>query len=364
MEHFQILAKDKKSKARIGKLKTAHGTIETPFFMPVATNAAARYITQEQLQETKTEAIICNGFMLSLKPGLEIIKEFGGIHKFMNWDKIIFTDSGGFQMLSERFLKGTTEHGIHFRSPFDARTHFVTPEKAIQIQNALGADCIMALDFVPEYREDKAYIAKAVKQTHAWAEKCIAAHTNKKQLLFGITQGGIYPDLRKQSAKFINKVDFAGVAIGGLCIGESKEKMFQMVDVSIPLLDEEKPRYLMGVGSPRDLIEAVAHGIDIFDSCFPTRTGRHGNILTTRGNYDITKAKWQYSKLPLDEQCACFVCKKYTRAYIHHLFKVEEATGLMLVSYHNIWLIQDLMQKIRKAIKEGKFEKLRKEFSR
>ncbi|HLC66939.1 MAG TPA: tRNA guanosine(34) transglycosylase Tgt [Candidatus Nanoarchaeia archaeon] len=365
---FKIIHTDRRSAARLGKFKTAHGMIETPFFMPVATKAAAKFLTNSQLIELGTEAMICNGFVLSLKPGIEVIQKARGLHRFMRWDSILFTDSGGFQMLSPKFLVGTDDNGITFRSPFDLSKQYVTPEKAIEIQNVIGADVIMALDYVPQYRKDKPYIAAAVKQTHAWLTRCVDQHAKrpmnaKDQLLFGITQGGVYPDLRKQSAKFINDSDVDGLALGGLCIGEDKKEMYRAIDVSVKLLDEDKPRYLMGVGSPADIVEAVAHGVDIFDSCFPTRTARHGQAFTSKGYLDITQLKWRLDQSPLDPLCNCFVCKTYTRSYLHHLSKGGEPLGLMLLSYHNVFFVQNVIQEIRQSLRKGTFGQLRKRYA-
>lgn len=368
MSIFRITKTDRRSKARSGKLKTAHGTFETPFFMPVATKAAVKFLTHHQLTDAGSEVLICNGFILSLKPGADLIRKAGGLHKFMHWDGGIFTDSGGFQMLSPRYLIGTDKEGITFRSPFDQSKQHVTPEQSILFQNTIGADVIMALDYVPHFKKDKAYIAAAVKQTHTWLDRCVAQHRKrpsyvKDQLLFGITQGGVYPDLRKQSAKFINQSDVDGLALGGLCIGENKKEMYNAIDVSVKLLDEDKPRYLMGVGSPADIVEAVAHGVDIFDSCFPTRTARHGQAFTSKGYLDITKLRWKSDTQKLDPDCTCTTCTNFTRRYLHHLYKSEEPLGLMLLSYHNVFFVQQVIWEIRERLKKGTFGELRKRYA-
>ncbi len=356
---FEVKAED--GKARFGELETSHGRITTPFFMPVATKAAAKYLNNDDLISVGTEAIIVNAFVLYLKPGLEVVEQFGGIHKFMNWDKVIFTDSGGFQMLSKDFLvMVSNKKGIHFRSPYDNKRHIVTPEKAIEIENILNADVAMALDFVPQYKKDYDYNVEAVKKTHVWAERCRKAHDNEKQLLFGITQGGTYDDLRIKSAKFIDSLGFDGVAIGGLCIGETKEDMYRAIDVSLPHISKDKPRYLMGVGSPKDLIESVAHGIDIFDSRFPTQSARHARIFTSKGDIIITKQIYKKDEAPLDEECRCLVCKRFSRAYIHHLFKSDEPNAKHYASMHNLFVVQDTIRKIRKAIDNNDFGELRK----
>ncbi len=359
---FKTLAEDRKTKARVGKLRTAHGAIETPFFMPVTTKGTAKQLSQEELQKTKTETIICNALLLSLRPGLDIIQNAGGLHDFIRWDKVIFTDSGGFQMVSKNFLKKVTKNAIHFRSPYDQQEIVMTPERAIMVENSLGADVAMTLDHVEHYLRDKKRIQEAMETTHRWAAQCIDAHTNKKQLLFGITQGGTFADLRAASAKAINGMDFDGVALGGLCLGESKEIMHRMVELSVPLLDEHKPRYLMGVGTPKDLVEAVALGIDIFDSCFPTRTARHGLSFCAGKNIDITKKQWSRDKSSLDKNCVCAVCKTFSKAYIHHLFRSHEFMGQRYVSYHNIAFIQQVVKEIRQAIREGTFAEYRKKY--
>jgi queuine tRNA-ribosyltransferase len=352
----------KEGKARIGKLETAHGTLETPFFMPVLTKGATKHVSHNELYEMNTECMICNAFILYLTPGLDVIKKFGGIHKFINWKKPAFTDSGGFQMLKKSFLIQVSRKGVHFRSPFDSSKHIITPEKAIEIQNIINSDVAMCLDFVPHYGNSKEYMETAMNKTHEWAKRCKAAHKNPKQLLFGITQGGTFKDLREESAKFLNNLNFDGYSIGGLCIGEGIQKTMETIDWSTPHLNENKPRYLMGAGSPMDLVEGVYHGIDIFDSIYPTRHARHGQIFTSKGNILIKKVKHKEDPLPLDPDCDCFVCKQHSRAYIHHLLKNKNHTAFRLVSYHNLYFIQQLIQKIRKAIKGNQYEEFRNDF--
>ncbi len=349
----------KEGKARVGTLETAHGRLETPFFMPVATKGSTKHISHQELEEMNTDCIICNAFILYLTPGLEVIKE---LHQFINWQKPIFTDSGGFQMLKKQFLIQVSKKGVHFRSPFDNSKHIISPEKAIEIQNHLNSDVAMCLDFVPHYGNSYEYMKETLVKTHDWAKRCKAAHKNKNQLLFGITQGGTFQDLREESAKFMNSLDFDGYSIGGLCIGENKEETLKAIDWSTPFLDENKPRYLMGAGSPIDLVEGVYHGIDIFDSIYPTRHARHGQIFTSKGDLLIRKSKHRLDEKPLDENCSCFVCKTYSRSYLHHLLKNKNHNGYKLVSYHNLYFIQKLIQNIRKAIKEEKYEEFRNEF--
>ena len=350
---LKLISED--SGARYGKLKTSHGTIETPFFMPIATKGTAKQISQDELKELGSDAIIANAFILHLKPGLDIIKKFKGIHSFMKWDRVVFTDSGGFQILSKSFLHKADEKGVYFKNPFDGSKRFFTPEDIIKIEESIRADVAMALDFVPHYGHTKDYISECTRITHLWANRCIKVHDDKKQLLFGICQGGTFRDLREKSAKFINGLDFDGVALGGLGIGEGSKLMSNAIKWSTKNIDEDKTRYLMGVGSPEDLIEAISLGIDCFDSRFPTKNARRGTIFTWKGRLRLLQARHQYSKKPLDEDCDCFVCKDYSRAHIRHLLKQGEGVGFRLASYHNLYFLQRLMDKSREAIKKGKF---------
>jgi len=350
-------------KARTGILKTRTGEYETPFFMPVATKAAVKYLDFQELKETNTTAIISNAFLLYLKPGLDVIKNHNGLHSFSTWGKCIFTDSGGFQVLSLRdFKEKFSDKGLKFKSPFDGALHELTPKKIMEIEQSLGSDVAMALDQMPLYNSSYEEVKKATERTHIFAEQCIKYHTDKSQLLFGIAQGGIFSDLRVKSTKFISSLNFDGVALGGLAVGEPIEKMFEMIRLSIPLIPESKPRYLMGVGSPREIIRAVEYGIDIFDSVWPTRNARHGKIFTSFGYLEIEKSSNKNSLEPLDKKCKCNVCKNYTRSYLHHLFKTNEPAGKKLLTYHNIFFIQEMMQKIRQSIKENKWGELKNEY--
>ena len=354
---FRLIHSD--GKARIGKLKTKHGIVETPLFMPVATKEAVKLIDTSELKEMNVQGIISNAFLLSLKPGLDIAKD---LHKFMDWDRIIFTDSGGFQILSmNNVFKGIKKNGINFKNPFNGEEHLLTPEKVMEIQKILGSDVAMALDHMPLYGLDFKKIKEAVDDTHRWAEICLEKK-NEKQLLFGIAQGGIYPELRKKSTEFINSLGFDGVALGGLCIGESKEEMHKMIKLSIPLI-KDKPRYLMGVGNPVDLINCIGEGIDIFDSVFPTRNARHGHVMTKKGVVNIENSRYRKDFSALDENCRCKVCRKYSKAYINHLFNSTEYLGLRLATYHNLFFIQNLIKDVKKAIKEENFDKFKKEFT-
>ncbi|MBS3108660.1 tRNA guanosine(34) transglycosylase Tgt [Candidatus Woesearchaeota archaeon] len=354
---FKIVSEQ--GKARLGKLKTAHGIIETPFFMPVATKAAMKHLSKDDLDNTN--AIITNTLLISLKPGLEIISHFNGLHNFMSWDKVIFTDSGGFQVLSEFFYDKISESGFYFKSPYDGKVHLLTPERAIEIQNALGSDVAMALDDVPHHNSSRS-ISNCVKRTHEWAARCKEAHKNENQLLFGITQGSIDKKLRVKSAKFINSLDFDGIALGGLGIREEKKAMYNMIDFSLPYLNKEKPRYLMGIGSPKEIINAVDHGIDIFDSCFPTRTARHGGLFTKNGRIDILRGIYAKDKSPIEKDCTCYFCKNFSKAYLRHLLKSEVPLAFRYVSIHNVHFIQEMMKEIRKSIKKNYFDDVKKEY--
>ncbi len=358
---FKITHKSNKSRA--GILRTRTGEYETPFFMPVATKAAAKYLDVNELGEINTSAIISNAFLLYLKPGLDVIKKHKGIHNFMNWKKCIFTDSGGFQVLSlNNFKDKFSDNGLKFKSPFDGSLHELTPKKVMEIEEAIGSDVAMCLDQMPLYNSSREQVEQATRRTHLFAEQCVKYHKDSKQLLFGIAQGGTFPDLRAESSKFISSLPFDGIALGGLAVGEPLEKMKEMIKISIENMPEEKPKYLMGVGSPKEIIEAVEQGVDIFDSVWPTRNARHGSLLTSEGELDIGKSIHKTSLLPVDKNCNCKVCKNYTRAYLHHLHKANEPLGNKLLTYHNLFFMQTLMQKLRKAIKDSKFEELKQEY--
>lgn len=354
---YKVIEED--SGARIGKLKTNHNIVETPIFMPVATRASVKHISSSDLNEIGCEAIIANAFHLYLKPGVQLIKKAGGLHKFMNFEKCIFTDSGGFQILSSDFFVRRTGKGVVFRS-YDRKEHVMTPEKCMEVQQGLGADVAMALDDVPRYGGGRNHIEKSLEITHNWAERCKEANKGK-QLLFGICQGSVFKDIREKSTKFIDALDFDGVALGGLCIGESKKDMYSTVKASVSHISEDKPRYLMGVGSPEDLLETIGLGIDIFDSAFPTQNARHGCIFTKKGKIQIDKSKFASDFKPVDD-CKCFVCQNYTRAYLNHLFRAKEMLGMRVASYHNLFFIHELLRNARKAIREGKFERFKKSF--
>ncbi len=346
--------------ARAGILKTSHGKIETPFFMPVATKGSVKYVSMEELEKMGYRCFISNAFLFSIRPGLEVIKKTKGIHNFVGWKHGIFTDSGGFQILREDFLIKVAEEGVHFRNPFDQKKELLTPEKAVQIQNALGSDVAMCLDDVPAYGSAIARLKESQERTTRWAQRCLKAHANKKQLLFGIAQGGTNEKLREKSSREIGSMNFEGVALGGLCLGEDKKIMHKMSDTSIRAFPPEKPRYLMGVGSPKELLESVSQGIDIFDSAFPTRTARHGLGFSKKGNLNLRNAEFRSDLKPLDSECACMVCQSFSRALLHHLVRTNEENGLRYLSFHNLFFLAELMKEVREAIQKNRLRALKK----
>ena len=350
---FKIVKEDKK--ARVGILNTRHGKIKTPFFMPIATKGAFKIMKQHDLLDMGVEALIANAFVLYMKPGLEVIQHFGGIHKFMKWDKCIFTDSGGFQVLSNEFLVSLNEKGAVFRNPYTSKKELFSPERAIEVEEAVGGDVAMTLDDVPHYGKDKEYIAEATRITHLWAERCIKTHKDEKQLLFGICQGGTFKDLREKSAAKINSLGFDGFAIGGLGIGEGRENMYNMIKVALSKVDKNKPRYVMGIGSPEDILEAVSLGIDCFDSRYPTQNARHGTLFTRFGNINIDKQMYHKDINPIDSECDCYTCRHYSRAYIHHITRTKEPIREYFNSIHNLHFIQNLVVDIRESIKNNEF---------
>ncbi|MBD3361576.1 tRNA guanosine(34) transglycosylase Tgt [Candidatus Woesearchaeota archaeon] len=363
---FEILHKD--GKARQGILTINNRSVETPFFMPVVTKGAAKFIDNVALKEIGSDAIICNGFILSVKPGLEVLEKMKGIHNFANYDGIIFTDSGGFQMYSDKLLIKTTDEGIHFKEPWHGEKLLITPEKDMEIQSTVGSDVAMCLDDMPLYGSDKKRIQESVLKTIEWAKRCKQSHDKTKaqkkseQKLFGIIQGGTYPDLREFCARGIAAMDFDGYAFGGLAIGEPAEKTFEAVSAAIKFIPEEKPRYLMGVGTPELILQAVEKGVDCFDSRYPTMTARNGTLFTNNGQINIDKKDFELDKTPIDPSCNCFTCKNFTKSYIHHLTRLKEPTGHILKTLHNVHWIQNFMKAIRESIKEGKFEEFKHNF--
>lgn len=361
-DNFEIISNS--GDARVGILKTSHGKVETPVFMPVATRGSGKFISTDDYELMGAKAIISNAYILSLMPGLEVIKKHNGIHNFIHFKNTIFTDCGGFQMLRPSMLiRNDYEEGIFFQDVCSKKKMLITPKGIIDIEKEIGGDVIMALDNVLPYGKSEEDFKMAMRLTHKWEKDCIEYYKGD-QLIFGICQGGTFPDLRRKSTEFINKLNFDGNAIGGLCIGEPKEKMFEMVKLSCGIFDKKKPRYLMGVGSPEDILESVSYGVDIFDSIYPTRNARHGTIFTWRGRLYIDRIKYSNDTLPLDDECDCFVCKKYTRAYLNHLFKIKEPIVKRLVSYHNLYFIHRFMERIRREINEGTFEKFKSEYQK
>jgi len=359
---FKELKRDTKSAARRGELKTPHGVVETPIFMPVGTQATVKTMTPEEVREIGGRLILSNTYHLYLRPGHRLIAEAGGLHRFMNWHGPILTDSGGFQVFSLGPLRKIEEEGVRFRSHIDGSEHFMSPEKAVEIQEALGSDIAMAFDECAPYPCDHSYALEALERTSRWAERCKRASCKEDQALFGIIQGGVYRDLREKSASDLVALDFPGYGIGGLSVGEPKELMYEMLEYTIPLIPNDRPRYLMGVGSPDCLLEGVARGVDMFDCVLPTRIARNGTVFTQHGKLVVRNAEYARDFSPLDPDCDCYTCRNYTRAYLRHLIKANEILGVRLTTIHNLYFILKLMHNIRVAIDQGRFTDYKKEF--
>lgn len=360
---YELIKTCKQTGARLGRLHTPHGVIETPIFMPVGTQATVKAMTPEELKEIGSQIILSNTYHLYMRPGHDLIERAGGLHKFMNWDKPILTDSGGFQVFSLGPLRKIKEEGVEFRSHLDGSKHFLSPEKATEIQNALGSDIIMAFDECAPYPADRQYVKNSLERTTRWLERCKAAHKYpEKQALFGIVQGGMYRELREQSAKEITAIDLPGYAIGGLSVGEPKDMMYEVLDYTVPLLPEDKPRYLMGVGSPDDLLEGVLRGIDMFDCVLPTRIARNGTAMTSQGKVVVRNASYAEDFTSLDPECDCYTCKNYTKAYLRHLIKCNEILGARLLTIHNLRFLLKMMENVREAIKEDRLLDYKKDF--
>ena len=353
MFEFQITAKNER--ARTGIFATPHGDLSTPVFAPVGTQATVKTLTPEHLKDINASLVLSNTYHLYLRPGDELVRELGGLHKFMQWHHPMLTDSGGFQVFSLAQTRKIDDDGVTFKSHIDGSTHRFTPEKSIVIQENLGADIIMAFDECSD-PNDKAYSAIAMERTHRWAERSLKAQTRSDQALFGIVQGGIQADLRAASAKFIASLDTSGIAIGGLSVGETKEEMHTTLDVVTPLLPEHKPRYLMGVGTPEDLIDGVRRGIDIFDCVLPTRLARHHSAFAPEGRLNLMNAAFARDERPIDETCDCYTCKTFTRAYLRHLIVAKELLAGTLISIHNLRALIRLMEQIRAYIADGTLE--------
>lgn len=360
---FELLLRDKHSLARRGRLTTPHGVIETPVFMPVGTQATVKTMAPWELKELGAGIILGNTYHLHLRPGEELVKKAGGLQGFMNWDGAVLTDSGGFQVFSLADLRKITDEGVTFRSHLDGSAHSFTPESVMAIENALGADIMMAFDECPPYPASREYVQTSLRRTLDWAVRCKAAHSRPEaQGLFGIVQGGEYQDLRRIAAESLVDLDLPGYAIGGLSVGEPKPLMYEILAYTTPWLPADKPRYLMGVGSPDDLFEGVERGVDMFDCVLPTRIARNGTVLTSEGKRVMKNARYAEDFLPLDPNCDCRVCKSFSRAYIRHLIKADEVLGIRLTSYHNVYFMLDLMKKIRQSLEEERFLTYKQEF--
>lgn len=362
MLKFELLKESKKSRARLGKIHTEHGIIETPIFMPVGTRASVKTLLSHELEEMKAQIILSNTYHLYLQPGHELIKRAGGLHKFMNWDHPILTDSGGFQVFSLSDNNKITDEGVHFRSHIDGSKHFFTPELVMDIEMALGPDIAMVFDECAPYPSTKEYTLEALNRTTAWAKRCKDYHNHPYQSLFGIIQGGFYKDLRKRSAAELVEMDFPGYAIGGLSVGEPKEVFFEFLDSTVEHMPREKPRYVMGVGTPDYLLEGIKAGIDMFDCVLPTRIARNGGAMTSTGYFNVRKEMYKEAWEPLDPHCDCFVCQNYSKGYLRHLVKANEISAFRMLSYHNLYFLLRMMDGAREAIREDRFEEYSKEF--
>lgn len=352
---FKIEAECPQSGARAGEFITPHGAIKTPVFMPVGTQATVKAMLPRELEEIGAQIILSNTYHLHLRPGEELIRDAGGLHEFMRWDRPILTDSGGFQVFSLSGINKITDDGVEFRSHIDGKKEFFTPELAVRVQEDLGSDIAMCFDECVKLPTTEEISLAAVKRTLAWASRCKAAHTREDQALFGIVQGALFADQRIECARSLQEIGFPGYAVGGLSVGESHDEMYRILDVLDPVLPKDRPRYLMGVGAPENLLEGVARGVDMFDCVLPTRNGRNGSLLTSRGRITIKNAEFERDFSPIDPECDCYVCSNFTRAYVHHLFRRGEILSARLCTWHNIHFLVDLMARAREAIIEGRF---------
>ncbi|MBO4412452.1 MAG: tRNA guanosine(34) transglycosylase Tgt [Clostridia bacterium] len=359
---FEILHECKQSGARIGRFKTPHGVIETPVFMPVGTQATVKGLRPEDLKDLNAQIILSNTYHLFLRPGSDVVRKAGGLHKFMNWDRPILTDSGGFQVFSLSDLRKITDEGVEFRSHLSGAKHFITPERCMQIQEDLGADIIMAFDECTPGICDYETAKKAQERTTMWLERCFLAHKTENQMLFPIIQGNMFKDLRKKSLDEVSKYAKCGIAIGGLSVGEPKETMYEILDFLQPLYPKNMPRYLMGVGSPDCLIEGIARGIDMMDCVLPTRIARNGTALTNKGKMIIRNAEFKEDLRPIEEDCDCYTCRHYTRSYLRHLINVDEMLGAELLSIHNLRFLTRLTEKIKEAIWQDRLIDFKNEY--
>ncbi|MDQ2867340.1 MAG: tRNA guanosine(34) transglycosylase Tgt [Verrucomicrobiota bacterium] len=369
---FELLIADPITKARRGRLTTAHGVIETPVFMPVGTQGSVKAVTPRELRELQAQIILGNTYHLFVRPGLEVMRHFGGLHRFMNWDGPILTDSGGYQIFSLAKLRKITDEGVHFQNHLDGTPTFISPEIAMEIQATLGSDIAMVLDECPPWPCEYDYAARSLEMTIRWAKRCKDVALASSQwghgqdahatLVFGIVQGATFPELRKQSAEALVALDFDGYAIGGVSVGEPEEEMMRAAEASTPFLPENKPRYCMGLGTPPQMLELIARGIDMFDCVLPTRLARNGTAFTSAGTLNLKNAEFALDKNPIEPGCTCATCREFTRGYIRHLIKAEEILGLRLITLHNLHLYLDLMRQAREAIAAGTFDSFRRAF--
>ena len=362
---FDLLATDSQSSARRGRLHTAHGVVETPVFMPVGTQGTVKAMLPESLEKLGAQIILGNTYHLFLRPGHELIRQMGGLHKFMNWSGPILTDSGGFQVFSLGKLRKIDEEGVRFQSHLDGAHKMITPESSIEIQQALGSDVIMVFDECIPYPATRDYVVDSTERSMRWARRCKEAHQREDgSALFGIVQGGMYEDLRKKSAADLVEIGFDGYAIGGLSVGEKAEVMYEVMDYTLPELPEDRPRYVMGVGTPENLIEGISRGVDMFDCVMPTRNARNGVLFTSFGKVSIKQARYRDDPLPIDPECDCYVCKNYSRAYLRHLYQSNEILSSMLNTMHNLHYYVQLLAQARQALEQGAFSDFKKEFYR
>ena len=360
---YELIKQCPHTGARAGRIHTPHGSFDTPIFMPVGTQASVKTLAPEELKEMGAGIILSNNYHLFLRPGSKLVKEAGGLHKFMNWDRAILTDSGGFQVFSLGDLRKISEEGVTFRSHIDGSKKFLSPEIATQSQMDLGADIIMAFDECVPYPADFKYTRESMELTLRWAQRCKDTMTNPNQGLFGIVQGGMYKDLRIECANRLVDMDFPGYAVGGLSVGEPKELMYEMLDITLEHLPQNKARYLMGVGTPDCLVEGVMRGIDMFDCVYPTRVARNGTAMTWNGRLVIKNAQYEHDFHPIDEHCNCYTCRNYSRAYIRHLVRVNEIFGLRLLTIHNLHFLIDFMRQMRQSIMEDRFPEFHRKFT-
>lgn len=358
--HFQLEATS--GLARAGQLHTRHGSILTPMFMPVGTAATVKSVSPEEVKQLGARIILSNAYHLYLRPGHELIERMGGLHRFMNWSGAILTDSGGFQVMSLSELRKVTKDGVEFASHLDGSKHFISPEKSMEIQRALGSDIVMSFDECVKHPATREEVKRSLELTTDWEKRSRAFPLKEHQGLFGILQGGMYPDLRKEHFEMLQDVDFEGWAIGGLSVGEPPELMYELLDASVPLLPKDKVRYLMGVGTPQDLVEGVARGVDIFDCVMPTRNARNGTLFTSEGKIHIKNARFIQDSAPLDPKCDCYTCKNYSRSYLRHLYVSGEIFGSRLLTIHNLHYYIDLMRQMREAVVGGRFDEFRATF--